>query len=265
MKNVFRLFFAVFMIIGPVVCLRAASEGAVDFNINLAQNSPAQAGAINIKLPDPSNDKEMSTAVKAFIILTVLSLAPAIFVLCTSFIRIIIVLSILRQGIGLQQLPPNQILVGFAIFLTIFTMLPVFKEINNTAIAQYNAKQISFEQAVVKGSEPLKKFMLAQTRDNDLGLFLKMSKSPRPASRKDVNIFIAIPAFVLSELKTGFEIGFIIYIPFIVIDMIVASILMSMGMMMLPPVTISLPFKILVFVLIDGWALIAEALLKSFN
>jgi flagellar biosynthetic protein FliP len=224
----------------------------------------SQGANLSINVAEPANDKELSGAVKALIVLTILSLAPAIFVLCTSFIRIIIVLSILRQAIGLQQLPPNQILVGFAMFLTMFNMLPVIAQINKQAVQPYYAKTITWQQAVDSGIQPLKKFMLSQTRDEDLAVFLSMVKE-RPTSRKDLSIFIAIPAFVLSELKVGFEIGFILYIPFLVVDMIVASILMSMGMMMLPPVMISLPFKILLFVLIDGWRLVTDALLRSFH
>jgi flagellar biosynthetic protein FliP len=244
---------------------------ADSINLNIGVGSSNGSGIVNsqgsnvsINLAEPSNEKELSGAVKALIILTVLSLAPAIFVLCTSFIRIIIVLSILRQGIGLQTLPPSQVLVGFAVFLTIFNMLPVIQQINQDAVKPYYAKQISWQQALDSGTQPLKKFMLAQTRDEDLSVFLSLVKE-KPKTRKDLSIFVVIPAFVLSELKVGFEIGFILYIPFLVVDMIVASILMSMGMMMLPPIMISLPFKILLFVLIDGWRLVTEALLKSFH
>jgi flagellar biosynthetic protein FliP len=264
MKKILLAFAVFAALFAPALC----AADAVNLNIGVGtQNQPAVSGTganVNLNIAEPANEKELSSAVRVVLLLTILSLAPAIFVLCTSFIRIIIVLSILRQGIGLQQLPPNQILVGFAIFLTIFNMLPVINAVNANAIQPYYRHEITWQQAWEQGQDPLKKFMLRQTRDEDLGMFISMLKD-KPRSRKDVSIFVAIPAFVLSELKVGFEIGFIIYIPFLVVDMIVASILMSMGMMMLPPVMISLPFKILMFVLIDGWHLVTDALLRSFH
>jgi flagellar biosynthetic protein FliP len=254
-----------------IMALFTPAFAADSLNLNVGVGASNGSGMVNsrgnsvaINIAEPSSEKELSGAVKALVVLTVLSLAPAIFVLCTSFIRIIIVLTILRQGIGLQTLPPSQVLVGFAVFLTIFNMLPVIQQINENAVKPYYAKQITWEQALDSGTQPLKKFMLSQTRDEDLSVFLSMVKE-KPKTRKDISFFVATPAFVLSELKVGFEIGFILYIPFLVVDMIVASILMSMGMMMLPPIMISLPFKILLFVLIDGWRLVTEALLKSFH
>jgi flagellar biosynthetic protein FliP len=264
LKHIYAAVIIIFIFSGALF-----AADSINLNIGVGNSTGtgvvnSQGSNLNINIAEPANEKELSGAVKAMIILTVLSLAPAIFVLCTSFIRIIIVLSILRQGIGLQQLPPNQILVGFAMFLTIFNMLPVINQINVEAVKPYYAKTITWQTALDNGVQPLKKFMLSQTRDEDLAVFLNMVKE-KPKSRKDLSIFIAIPAFVMSELKVGFEIGFIIYIPFLVVDMIVASILMSMGMMMLPPVMISLPFKILLFVLIDGWRLVTTALLHSFH
>jgi flagellar biosynthetic protein FliP len=255
------------MVFCSILC--AADTDTLNLNIGVGTTDntgvvSTQGSNVSINVAEPQNEKELSGAVKAVVILTVLSLAPAIFVLCTSFIRIIIVLSILRQAIGLQSLPPNQILVGFAMFLTIFNMQPVFQQINKQAVQPYYAKTITWQKAVDNGIQPVKKFMLSQTRDEDLAVFLSMMKE-KPASRKDLSIFTVIPAFVMGELKVGFEIGFILYIPFLVVDMIVASILMSMGMMMLPPVMISLPFKILLFVLIDGWRLVTDALLRSFH
>lgn len=236
-------------------------------NIGFGQNSNTLSNnqsSILINISEPLSEKDINASVKIFLLLTILSLAPAILVLCTSFIRIIVVLAILRQAIGLQQLPPNQILIGFALFLTFYNMTPVIQEINKNAIEPYKAKKIGWEKLMDEVSNPLKKFMLKQTSDDDLAVFLKFSNK-KIQSRKELGMNIVIPAFVLSELKKGFQIGFIIYIPFLIVDIIISSILLSMGMVMLPPIMISLPFKILLFVLIDGWRLITDTLIKSFN
>ena len=205
------------------------------------------------------------SVIKIILMLTVLSLAPAILILMTSFTRILIVLSFIRQAMGTQQMPPNQIMVGLALFLTLFTMSPYLKDINEKALQPYLAGKITQEVAMETGLSPLRKFMFNQTRDTDLSLFIKLSHSEVPKTRADVSTVILIPSFVVSELKTAFQIGFVIYLPFLVIDMVVASVLMAMGMMMLPPVIVSLPFKIMLFVLIDGWGLLVGSIVKSFG
>jgi len=191
--------------------------------------------------------------------------APAILLMTTAFTRIVIVLSIVRQSMGTQQMPPNQILVSLALFLTFFIMTPVLTTINDTALQPYLKQEISQEQALERAVKPMREFMLAQTREAELGLLVEISGRPAPANHEEIQTMTLIPAFMLSELKKSFEMGFMIYIPFLVIDMVVASVLLSMGMMMLPPVIISLPFKLLLFVLVDGWGLIVGSLVKSFH
>ncbi len=205
----------------------------------------------------------LSGALRILIILTVISLAPSILIMLTSFTRIIIVLHFLRSAVGTQTSPPNQVLVGLALFLTFFIMNPVFTNINENAIKPFEAGEITQEEAIEIGSVPLREFMYAQTQTKDLELFVDISGQTYE-SYDDVPFSILIPSFIISELRTAFIIGFLIYIPFIVIDMVVSSILMSMGMMMLPPTTISLPFKVLLFVLADGWNLVIGSLVKTF-
>jgi flagellar biosynthetic protein FliP len=197
-------------------------------------------------------------------LITILSLAPSILIMFTSFTRIVVVLSLLRTAIGIQQSPPNSVIVSLAMFLTFFVMTPTIKEAYNTGIAPMIANQMTTEDGLEKSAVPFKKFMLAHVRDSDLKLFLDMSGAKPPQKPEDVAIATIAPAFMLSELKRAFEIGFLIFVPFLVIDMAVASILMSMGMMMLPPVVISLPFKLIFFVLVDGWRLIAGSLVESY-
>lgn len=208
---------------------------------------------------------DLVPALQLLLLLTVLSLAPGFLVLMTSFTRIVIVLSFVRSALSTQMIPPNQVLIGLALFLTLFVMAPVFDDIYQNAWLPYQegelTQQEAFEQAVI----PLKQFMAAHTREKDLLLFLDYTGAPRPQSIEDLSLTTLIPAFAISELKTAFQIGFMLYIPFLVIDMVVASVLMAMGMMMLPPVMISLPFKILLFVLVDGWYLIVESLLVSYR
>ena len=211
-----------------------------------------------------SEAANVSTSIKMMLLLTVLSLAPAILILMTSFARIVIVLSFVRTALATQQMPPNQVLVGLALFLTFFIMAPTFQQVNEQALTPLFADEITLEEAYDKASMPLKEFMSKHTRQKDLELFLNYNKAAVPESIEDVSLTMLVPAFALSEIKTAFQMGFMIFIPFLVIDMIVASILMSMGMMMLPPVMISLPFKILLFVLVDGWYLIIKSLLQSF-
>ncbi|WP_421384609.1 flagellar type III secretion system pore protein FliP [Bacillus salacetis] len=206
----------------------------------------------------------VSTSVKLLLLFTVLSIAPGILILMTSFTRIVIVLSFVRTSLATQQMPPNQVLMGLALFLTFFIMAPTFQEVNETALTPLFNDEINLEQAYENAAGPLKDFMSEHTRQKDLELFLNYSGAERPESIEDIPLTAMVPAFALSEIKTAFQIGFMIFIPFLVIDMVVASVLMSMGMMMLPPVMISLPFKILLFVLVDGWYLVVKSLLQSF-
>ena len=210
---------------------------------------------------DPTN---VSTSVKLLILLTVLSLAPSILILMTSFARIVIVLSLTRTALATNQMPPNQVIIGLALFLTFFIMAPTFNQVNERALQPLFNEEIGLEQAYEEASIPFKQFMAKHTRQKDLELFLNYNNAERPASVEEIPLTMLVPAFALSEIKTAFQMGFMIFIPFLVIDMIVASVLMSMGMMMLPPVMISLPFKILLFVLVDGWYLIMKSLLQSF-
>lgn len=209
--------------------------------------------------------QQTGTSLQLLLLLTVLSLAPAILMLMTSFTRIIIVLSFVRNALGTQQLPPNQVMVGLALFLTYFVMVPTWTQINTNAVQPYMKNQITQAEALTKAEEPLRNFMFRQTREKDLELFVGLSKMERPKTYRDVPTHVLIPAFVISELKTAFQMGFAIFIPFIVIDMIVSSTLMSIGMMMLPPMMISLPFKLLLFVLVDGWHLVVQSLVTSFK
>ena len=220
---------------------------------------------VNLVFKTTENPNEIVNTIKILIMLTVLTLAPAILIMMTSFTRIIIVLSFVRQALGTQQMPPNQLLVGLALFLTLFIMSPFFNRINEQAVQPFLNNQINQEVALDKAMGPLRQFMFNQTRDTDLALCIKMAKISQPRTRADVPSSVLIPSFILSELKTAFQIGFIVYLPFLVIDMVTASVLMAMGMMMLPPVVISLPFKIMLFVLVDGWSLLAGSLVASFG
>jgi flagellar biosynthetic protein FliP len=229
---------------------------------------PAQAipiPSVNIGLSGSNAPKDMAVTLQVLMMLTVLSLAPAILLLTTAFTRIVIVLSFIRQAIGTQVMPPNQVIVGLSLFLTFFVMAPVANDVYTNAWKPYSAHAITQEVALDRAQAPVRQFMFRQTREKDLALFIKLGKIQRPHTTKDVPTYVLVPAFVTSELKTAFQIGFVIYLPFLIIDMVVASILMSMGMMMLPPVVISLPFKIILFVLVDGWHLLSRALVTSFN
>lgn len=211
-----------------------------------------------------SSPENVSTSVKMLLLLTVLSIAPSILILMTCFTRIVIVLSFVRTALATQQMPPNQVIVGLSLFLTFFIMAPTFQQVNQKALTPLFNEKITLEQAYDRAAEPFKDFMSAHTRQKDLALFLDYAKVEKPKSIQDIPLTALVPAFAISELKTAFQIGFMIFIPFLVIDMVVASILMSMGMMMLPPVMISLPFKILLFVMVDGWYLVVKSLLESF-
>jgi flagellar biosynthesis protein FliP len=224
----------------------------------------AQTG-INVNLEDGSGG--VSTTLQLLALMTVLSLAPSIVIMMTAFTRIVIVLGFVRNALGTQQIPPNQVLVGVALFLTMFVMAPTFGQINDEAIQPLIENRIDEGTALERAEQPMRDFMFGQMADDssEIQLFMDMADEPRPETRADVPTTVLIPAFVLSELKKAFEIGFLIFVPFLIIDIVVASTVMSMGMVMLPPVVISLPFKILLFVLVDGWTLVAESLVRGFN
>ncbi len=231
-------------------------------SINLA----APAGpTLTLKIEGADGPKSMGSALKIVMLMTILSLAPAILMLVTSFTRIVIVLGFLRQAIGANQAPANQILVGLALFLTMVVMAPTFNRINEEAVQPFLTEQIGQREAFDKAQVPLKEFMLRQVREKDIALFLDLTQTAVPESPEDLPLLVVIPAFVISELKTAFQMGFVLFMPFLIIDMVVASVLMSMGMMMLPPVLISLPFKILLFVLVDGWFLVVKSLVQAFQ
>ena len=230
----------------------------------LGADDPLKISAITLAT-NAAGQQEYSVSLQILLIMTALSFIPAFVMLMTSFTRIIIVFSILRQALGLQQTPSNQLLVGMALFLTMFIMAPVFERINAEALQPYLNEQLPAQQALARAEVPLKEFMLAQTRASDLELFVRLARRTDIASPEQAPLTILVPAFVTSELKTAFQIGFMIFIPFLIIDMVVASILMAMGMMMLSPLIISLPFKIMLFVLVDGWALIIGTLAGSFG
>jgi flagellar biosynthetic protein FliP len=207
----------------------------------------------------------LSTSLTMLLLLTALSLAPALVIMLTSFTRLVVVFSFLRHALGTQQMPPNQVLIALSLFLTFFIMAPVWQQIQATAVQPYVDQKLTGDEAIARGLQPLKTFMCNQTREKDLALFISISKAPRPKSLQETPIAAVIPAFMISELRTAFEIGFLIFLPFLIIDMVVASVLLSMGMMMLPPVMISLVFKVLLFVLVDGWNLLVGSLVKSFH
>ncbi|MCA9600102.1 MAG: flagellar type III secretion system pore protein FliP [Myxococcales bacterium] len=217
-----------------------------------------------IGLDTALSGQQLAPSLKLLLIVTLLSLLPAIVLTCTSFVRTVVVLSFVRQGIGTQT-PPSQVIIGLSLFLTLFTMAPVFDEMKRVAYDPYQAGAITEVQALERAVEPLESFMLRQTREADLQLFYDVTNEPLPQSAKDVPLTFAIPAFVISELTTAFQMGVIVLLPFLVVDLAVSSLLMSMGMMMVPPTTLSLPIKLLLFVLVDGWNLLAGSLLRSFS
>lgn len=214
---------------------------------------------------DDAGTESYSISIQVLALMTVITLLPSVVIMLTAFTRIIIVFAILRQAIGMQQTPSNQILVGIALFLTIFVMAPVFTEVNEVALQPYLAETMESQEAMTAAIEPFRHFMLGQTRENDLDLFMRLSEHEPVDAPAEVNFFVLVPAFMTSELKTAFQIGFMLFIPFLIIDMVVASVLMSMGMMMLSPLIISLPFKIMLFVLVDGWVMIMGTLATSFG
>ena len=226
---------------------------------------PLALPTVSVGVTKATKPGDVAVVLQILFLMTILSLAPGLLIMTTSFTRIVVVLSFLRNAMGTQQAPANQIIVGLSLFLTFFIMSPVWQQINTTALQPYKAQTISQEEAFKRAVLPVRKFMLSQTREKDLALFVSISKLPRPKNADDIPTLTLIPAFMISELRTAFQIGFLIYIPFLVVNMVVASVLMSMGMMMLPPVMISLPFKILLFVLVDGWGLVIGSLVKSFG
>ena len=221
--------------------------------------------SFQIGVGQAEDPEDVAVVLQVIALLTVLSLAPAIMILMTSFTRIVIVFHFLRQAMGAAQSPPNQVIVGLALFMTFFIMAPVWQQVYNNALVPYMDEEISITTALERAEEPVKQFMMANTRERDLALFVSASGQQRPQNREDVSLMTLVPAVVISELKTAFIIGFVLYVPFLVIDMVVASVLLSMGMMMLPPVMISLPFKLMLFVLVDGWHLVAGSLMQSFG
>jgi len=219
---------------------------------------------IKIGLEPIQRPEQLSTTLQILLLLTILSVAPALLLMLTSFVRLTVVFSILRHALGTQQTPSNQVLISLALFLTFFIMAPTFKEVYQNAIVPYLNKEINEEEFFKYASEPFKKFMLKNTREKDLALFIKIRNEPRPETPEDVSMLTLIPAFMISELKTAFQIGFLLYIPFLIIDIVVSGVLVSMGILMLPPMMISLPLKLLLFVLVDGWNLLIMSLVKSF-
>lgn len=226
---------------------------------------PLPLPRIDVGFTTAQGPAEVALTLQILALLTVLTLAPAILVMLTSFTRIVVVLSFVRNAMATQQMPPNQVLIGLALFLTFFTMAPTWQAVNQVALQPYLAGEIDQAEAFARSLEPAREFMFRHTRERDLALFLELTGHERPFDRSEVPTYVLIPAFVISELRTAFQLGFLLYIPFLVIDMIVASTLMSMGMLMLPPVMISLPFKVLLFVMVDGWHLITRSLLLSFQ
>jgi flagellar biosynthesis protein FliP len=229
----------------------------------MAQTGPVFP-TVTIGAGDAAQPQQVSVFLQILFVLTVLSLAPAILVMMTSFTRLVVVFSLTRHALGTQQMPPNQVMIGLALLLTFFLMSPVYTKINDEALKPYLAEEITQEEALKRAIEPVREFMFKQTRKKDLALFLNISKTERPDALNQIPTTVLIPSFVISELKTAFQIGFLIYMPFLVIDMVVASVLLSMGMMMLPPFMVSLPFKLMLFVLVDGWNLLVGSMVKSF-
>ncbi len=230
----------------------------------VAVAAPAGLPTVTFGIGQATGPQQVSTTLQVLFVLTVLSVAPAILLMTTAFTRIVIVLSFVRQALGTQQMPPNQVIVGLSLFLTFFVMAPVWNQVNTTALQPYLQNTLSTEEALDKALVPMREFMLAQTREGDLELLMGMTALEQPEGPADVPTLTLIPSFMLSELKRAFQMGFLIYVPFLVIDMVVASVLMAMGMMMLPPPIISLPFKLLLFVLVDGWELVVGSLMRSF-
>jgi flagellar biosynthetic protein FliP len=232
--------------------------------MNCAEAAPI-IPSVNVEVGTAENPEQVASTLQVIAVLTLATIAPSILMMTTSFVRIVVIIGFLRNALATQNVPPNQVIVSLALFLTFYIMAPYWSQANDNGLQPYLAGQISQEEAITNVLEPMREFMFRQTRESDLALFVNLSEAERPNSQEDVSTFVLIPAFIISELKTAFQIGFMLYVPFIVIDMIVATTLMSMGMMMLPPVMISLPFKILLFVMIDGWHLLIRSIIVSFR
>jgi flagellar biosynthetic protein FliP len=233
-------------LVSLLTCLPLSAQDATGVTINLGATG------------------QLSTSMRIAFIFTLIALTPAILMLMTSFTRLIISFHFLKQAMGLQGVPPNQVLVGLSLFLTLFIMMPVGTQIYEEAVVPFNKGEITEMEALSRSSGPLQEFMLRQTREADLALFYSLSNTPLPQNRRDVKMLVLIPAFILSELKTSFQIGFLLYVPFLIVDIVIASILVSLGMIFLPPVMVSMPFKIVLFILADGWTLLVTSLLRSF-
>lgn len=228
-------------------------------------SSPLALPKLSIEVGKATKPDDVSMTLQILFLMTILSLAPALLILTTAFTRIIVVLHFLKQAMGTPQMPPPQILLGLAMFLTFFVMAPVWNKVNEDALQPYMKNKITVSAAYDKAIVPIKEFMFKQTREEDLALFVKLSKMDKPNNRNDIPIHVLIPSFAISELRMGFQMGFVLFVPFLIIDMVVASILMAMGMMMLPPAMVSLPFKILLFILVDGWHLVIGSIVSSFH
>ncbi len=246
----FLVLAVIFLIGGPAECY--------------AENGTQIRNFLSVGI-DPSDGLgKPAVIMEIFLLMTVLSLAPAILIMLTSFTRIVMVLSLLRQAMGTHQMPPNQVIIGIALFLTVFIMTPIWQAVNTNALQPYLNESISRDQAFENAVKPVRQFMFKQTKEKELALFVEISRIDRPRTMNDVPLTVLIPAFIISEVKTAFQVGLLLYVPFLIVDMVVASVLLSMGMMMLPPVMVSLPFKLMLFVLADGWYLIIGSLVKSF-
>jgi len=246
-----------------VLCFLVLGHALEGINTVFAQAT--KDPTISLQVSGLDATEPWTFGLRILFMLTILTLAPALLMLVTSFTRVVIVLGLLRQALGTLHAPPNQVMIGLALFLTLFIMMPVWEKVRTEALDPFLENQVTQEVAMQRAIEPIQEFMLKQVREKDLGLFMSMGKIPDPQTAKDVPLHVLVPAFVTSELRTAFQIGFLIYVPFLVIDMIVASTLMSMGMMMLPPIMISLPFKLVLFVLADGWFLVVGSLMNSFQ
>ena len=257
MKNKKRRIAITFITVLGIMMVYSISAYAAPNNTNLPQ--------LNISLGDGNTPQDYVSSIKVLIFFTILSLLPSIVIMMTSFTRIVVVFSFLKSALGVQQAIPNQVFIGLALFLTLFIMHPVYNEMNTNAIQPYLENKITQEQALGEASKPLKEFMLKQTREKDLQLFVNISKVDQDnLTKENIPFTTLIPAFSISELKTAFQIGFLIYLPFLVIDVVVASLLMSMGMMMVPPTQVSIPFKLILFVMVDGWNILVSSLIQSF-
>lgn len=254
-SNRIRILYIFFICTALLLLTSGIAHGAATFSIP----------RIQVGVEPANTPTEVAESLQILILLTVISLAPAILIMTTSFIRIVIVLSFTRTAIGTNQMPPNQVMIGLALFLTVFIMMPTWSKVNTDTLQPFLRGEINQETAFTRGMGPIREFMFKQTRTNDLKLFIQAARLNRPKNNEEIPSQVLIPAFIISELKTAFQIGFLIFVPFLVIDMIVASTLMSMGMMMLPPMMVALPFKLLLFVMVDGWHLITRSLLLSFN